>query len=274
MLGAVIVPVAGSGKNTLQWSEGPLLVKPSRSEPPRVILVKPGLSLRTAMTVSRRIAKSWRTTVPCSINGSPGIWWGSAVASTTTLSDLPQRPGLVVENAQVGKLLSEAGPVRRVDPGNDARAMLLIVGGAPTGEHCFAGGQLPDCHRLDVPRMLFGEIAVELFVVLAVIADQHPLDRGKLGGEPCQGLGLVLPPATEPAVGGRAPICQEQRPARVQVPGEESRQRGRDVPRAGRQVQDRGARIGLQQPLVEHRHPGYRVTRVFVKYKGVPGRQQ
>src|SRR5690606_30573230 len=79
----------------------------------------------------------------------------------------PQRPWFVVENAQVGKLLSEAGPVRRVDPGNDARAMLLIVGGAPTGEHCFTGGQLPDRHRLHVARMLLGEIAVKLFVVLA-----------------------------------------------------------------------------------------------------------
>src|SRR5690606_17157832 len=108
--------------------------------------------------------------------------------------------GFVVENAEVGELLCQAGAVRCVDPGNDAGPVLLVVGRASTGKYGFTGGQPTDRHRLDIARMLLGEGAVEFLVVLAVVAHQHPLDAGELGGEPRQGVGLVFPSAPEPAI--------------------------------------------------------------------------
>src|SRR5690554_4545214 len=153
MEGAVMEPVDGSGKNTLQWSEGPELTNPLSAGPPSVTLRKPGLNSRMAVTVRFRMAKSWRTTVPGSINWSPG----SRAASQPPVqhaSRSRQRPWLVFQEAEISELLCKASPVGGIDPGHDSGPVLLFIRSASTSEHRFTRGQLPDSDGLDVAGML------------------------------------------------------------------------------------------------------------------------
>ena len=84
-----------------------------------------------------------------------------------------------------------------------------------------------------------GELRVDHRVALAVVADEHPADRGEVRDQPAQARELVLAPAAEPAGVGRPPVAQQQRAAGEAVVGQEARQRPGRVPRAaGRDARD------------------------------------
>ena len=61
--------------------------------------------------------------------------------------------------------------------------------------------------------MLRREVAINRLIVLTVVTEQQPLDLGELARQALQIAALVLATAAEPAVGGRSPVGQQQRPA-------------------------------------------------------------
>lgn len=65
------------------------------------------------------------------------------------------------------------------------------------------GGELADGAETYVCWLQAGELGVQVGIVLAVVADEQPLDVGQVPGEFAQAAALVLLPAAEPAgVGG------------------------------------------------------------------------
>ena len=72
----------------------------------------------------------------------------------------------------------------------------------------------------------------------------------------------------------RPPVGEQQRPGGIQIAGEEPGERGRDVPRAGREVDHGRARVRAHEPLEEHRHSGRGDAGVLIEHEGVPERHE
>src|SRR5690606_3030387 len=99
-------------------------------------------------------------------------------------------PG-ALDQTEFFELLEKSRAVRGEDPW--CRRGVPFFGLRPSsGEDRLAGRQLADRDGCDVPGELFGELAVDLLVVLPVIADEEPADVGELGGEPTEVVCLVL----------------------------------------------------------------------------------
>ena len=178
------------------------------------------------------------------------------------------------QDAELGELLAEAGAVGRVHPWRAADLAVLLGLGASTGEHGLTGGQLADGDRGDAVGVLARELAVERLVVLAVVADEQPLEAGELLGQPDEARSLVLAPAAEPAVVRRTPVGQQQGTGREEVAREEAGERRRDVPGAGREVDHGRAGMRRREPLEQHGHARGRHARVLVEHERVPGGEQ
>ena len=75
----------------------------------------------------------------------------------------------------------------------------------------------------------------------------------------------------EPAVGGGAPVGEQERAARVAVAAEEAAQGRGDVPGAGGQVHERRIRVAAADTVGHDRHAGGGDACVLVENEGVPG---
>ena len=78
----------------------------------------------------------------------------------------------------------------------------------------------------------------------------------------------------EPAVGGGAPVGQQERAARIAVAAEEAAQGWGDVPGAGGQVHERRIRVAAADTVGHDRHAGGGDACVLVEDEGVPGGNQ
>ena len=145
------------------------------------------------------------------------------------------------------------------------------VGGQPSGEHLLGGGQAADGDGGDPVGVVAGGLAVDVRVVLAVVAEEDPGDLGQVDHEPAQLGALVLDARAEPAGVGRPPVGHERGPRGEAVAGEEGAQGGDHVPGAGGQVHHRGARVGGLDARVELGHPGDGLARRGVLDELVPG---
>lgn len=75
------------------------------------------------------------------------------------------------------------------------------VGVAPAAsEHGLGCRELSNCNGLDVLRVRVEERLIELLIVLAVVADEDPLNIWKLGGESFQARALVVAPTAEETI--------------------------------------------------------------------------
>ncbi len=92
----------------------------------------------------------------------------------------------------------------------------------------------------------------------------------ELGREALQVVPLVLHATAEPPVDGGAPVGEEDRSRRVEVPGQEPGERRRDVPRPRGEVEDGCALVLQAEALVEHGHAGGGRARVLVEHERVP----
>ena len=160
---------------------------------------------------------------------------------------LPRGSGGAGGPQELEQAVAVGRPADRHRPAHPGRE-LLVGDRDAVREHLLGRSQLPDRDRLDDVGAVAGEVAVDLGVVLAVVADQDPADVGELPRQPVQRRPLVLLAAAEPPRVGRAPVGQQQRAGRVAVPLEEPGQRRRGVPRPRGQVEDRRARpLGQQR---------------------------
>ncbi len=107
--------------------------------------------------------------------------------------DRPAGVGWASQHLQLGErreLLHEPAAVRRPHP-RVHRARLGVL--ATTGEHRLLRRQLADRDRAHRGRVRVRELAVELLVVLAVVADEQPLDVGELAREPAAAASACAP---------------------------------------------------------------------------------
>ena len=74
----------------------------------------------------------------------------------------------------------------------------------------------------------------------------------------------------EPAVGGRPPVGEQERAARVAITTQESAQGRGNVPRTGGQVHERRVRLTTANTVGHNGHAGGRDARVLVEHEGVP----
>ena len=146
--------------------------------------------------------------------------------------------------------------------------------GVAAGEDGLAGRELPDADRGHLVGVLLREAGVNLFIVLAVVAEQQPAHVRELLGQQLKVPPFVFLAAAEPAVVRQSPVREQQRAGGIEVPGNKTGQGGSCVPRPRGQVDHRRLRVLHLEPIQQDGHAGCRHPCPFVQDEGVPQRQE